>query len=86
LIGRRDRDHSVSVDGRRARGTPERYEGYDVALVIGVDHRDQAFKLAELEDGEPLSRRRVHLWEREKRGLPTIDAIAEMRPTSATMQ
>jgi predicted ferric reductase len=58
---------------------PERYEGYDVSLVVAVDHADQAFKLAELEDcAKHHPGLHVHLWEREKRGLPTIDAIAEM--------
>jgi ferredoxin-NADP reductase len=58
---------------------PDRYEGYDVSLVVGVDRADQALKLAQLEE---CARRypglRVHLWDREQRGLPTINAVSEM--------
>ena len=58
---------------------PERYEGYDVSLVVAVDHADQALKLEELED---CARRypglHVHLWDGERRGLPTIAAVAEL--------
>jgi predicted ferric reductase len=58
---------------------PDRYEDHQVTLVVAVDHADQAFKLAQLED---CARRnpnlRVHLWDGEQRGRPTIPAVAEM--------
>jgi predicted ferric reductase len=77
LAGRIGITPFLSMAGELAE-RPERYEGYDGSLV-GVDHADQAFKLAELGDcAKRYPGLHVHLWEREKRGLPTIDAIAEM--------
>jgi len=58
---------------------PERYEGYDVSLVVGVDHPDQAFKLSELtECAGHHPGLHVHLWDRQQRGLPTIAGIAAL--------
>jgi predicted ferric reductase len=55
------------------------YEGYEVDLIVGVDHRDQAFKLGQLEDcGKRYPGLKVHVWDREQRGLPTIAAVADL--------
>ena len=53
---------------------PERYEGYDVSLVVGVDRAEQALKQAELEaSASRYPGLRVFLWVGEQRGLPTVD-------------
>lgn len=58
---------------------PERYEGYEVDLVVGVDHADQAFEMEELQSCEErFPGLRVHLWDREDQGLPTIEGIAPL--------
>ena len=60
---------------------PDRYVGYDVDLVIGVSHAEQAFKFDELlECAECHPGLRVHLWDREQRGFQTADGLAELVP------
>ena len=58
---------------------PERYEGYEVTLVVGVDHPEQAFALDRLQEA---ARRcpglEVHLWARSERGLPNAAEIAKL--------
>jgi predicted ferric reductase len=58
---------------------PEHYEGYEVTLVLGVDSREQAFKLEQLEEhAERFPGLDVHLWVSEERGRPTIEGVAEL--------
>jgi predicted ferric reductase len=58
---------------------PERYEGYEVTLVLAVDSREQAFKLEQLEEhAERFAGLDVHLWVGEERGRPTIEGVAEL--------
>jgi predicted ferric reductase len=56
--------------------------GRDVVLVAGFDHPGQAFYADRLADCERRSRGalRVVLWDREERGLPTVDALEEEIP------
>jgi predicted ferric reductase len=63
---------------------PERYEDYEVRLIVGVDHRDQAFELERLRDYERrCDGLEVSLWDRSKRGLPTAETIEEGIPDVA---
>ena len=58
---------------------PQRYEGYEITLVLAVDSREQAFKLEQLEDcADRFPGLDVHLWVAEERGRPTIEAVAEL--------
>ena len=60
---------------------PAQYVGYDVDLVIGVSHADQAFKHGDLlECGKSHPGLRVHLWDRELHGYQTVDALLELVP------
>jgi predicted ferric reductase len=57
---------------------PDKYADYDVILVVGVDHADQAFKLDQLRECERAHPGlTVHLWDRSERGLPTAEAIRD---------
>ena len=57
---------------------PEAYADYDVILVVGVDHADQAFKLEQLREYERSHPGlTVHVWDRSERGLPTAEAIRD---------
>lgn len=57
---------------------PDAYADYDVILMVGVDHADQAFKLDELRDCERAHPGlTVHVWDRSQRGLPTAEAIRD---------
>jgi predicted ferric reductase len=57
----------------------ERYEGYEVTLILGVDHPDQAFKLGELEAcARQFPGLQVCVWNREEKGLPTIEGVADL--------
>jgi predicted ferric reductase len=58
---------------------PERYEGYEVSLVVAVDSREQAFKLEQLEEcAERFPGLDVHLWVGKEKGRPTIEGVAEL--------
>ena len=58
---------------------PDRYEGYDVILIVVVGHPAEAFKFAQLEEcAGAHPGLTVHLWDREKHGRPTIEAIREL--------
>jgi predicted ferric reductase len=60
---------------------PAQYAGYDVDLVIGVSHADQAFKHGDLlECAQSHPGLRVHLWDRELHGYQTVDALLELVP------
>jgi predicted ferric reductase len=57
---------------------PDAYADYDVVLIVGVDHADQAFKLAELREYERAHPGfSVQLWDRSVQGLPTAEAIRD---------
>jgi predicted ferric reductase len=58
---------------------PERYEGYEVTLVVGVDHAYQAFEMERLERcAGRFPGLDVHLWDREDRGLPTASGVLDL--------
>ena len=58
---------------------PDRYRDYEVTLVVGVDHADQAFELDRLrEHARRFPGLEVHLWDRSERGLPTAATLAEL--------
>lgn len=58
---------------------PDRSAEHDVILIVGVDRAEQAFKLAELQDcARAHPGLQVHLWDRTERGVPTIEALAEL--------
>jgi predicted ferric reductase len=58
---------------------PERYGDYDVDLVIGVSHAEQAFKHDQLlECARCHPGLRVHLWDRELHGYQTVEALTEL--------
>lgn len=57
---------------------PDQYQDYDVVLIVGVEHADQAFMLDRLLEHAGVHRGlQVHVWNSEERGLPTAQAIAE---------
>jgi predicted ferric reductase len=57
---------------------PDAYADYDVILMVGVDHADQAFKLEQLQEcARTHPGLTVHLWDRSERGLPTAEAIRD---------
>jgi ferredoxin-NADP reductase len=56
----------------------DRYEGYDVILIVCWRHRDQAFKAAYLDAwASSTPALQVHRWISDERGRPTIQGIAE---------
>ena len=58
---------------------PDRYADYEVTLVVGVDHLDQAFELDRLIGyAERCPGLEVHVWNREQKGLPTADTLAPL--------
>ena len=58
---------------------PDRYAGYEVALVVGVDHADQAFEIEELQRCEELfPGLEIHLWDRQSQGLPTAEGVGAL--------
>jgi predicted ferric reductase len=58
---------------------PERYEGFEVDLVIAVREAGQAFWIEELESCEArFPGLRIHLWDHEDVGHPTVPGIAEI--------
>ncbi len=58
---------------------PERYEGYEIALIVGVDHAYQVFEMERLERcAERFPALDIHLWSREEQGLPTAAGVAEL--------
>jgi predicted ferric reductase len=57
---------------------PDQYADYDVVLVVGVDHAEQAFMLDRLlQHAGVHPGLRVHVWNADERGLPTVEAIAK---------
>jgi predicted ferric reductase len=55
---------------------PERYEGYDVVLVVLWSHREQAFKRPQFVGyGEANPNFKAYLWNSDERGRFTIDAM-----------
>lgn len=60
------------------RMNPDRYEEYEVTLVVGVDHAEQAFEFERLaECAEACPGLEVVLWDRDVRGLPTAEGLAD---------
>lgn len=58
---------------------PDRYADYEVTLVVGVDHPDQAFELDRLMAcAARCPGLQVHVWNREEKGLPTAERLAEL--------
>jgi predicted ferric reductase len=68
----------LAMAGELARD-PDRYRGYEVTLVVGVDHAYQTFEMERLEAcAERFPGLDVHLWSREEQGLPTAEGVAEL--------
>ena len=58
---------------------PDRYAGYEVTLVVGVDSAEQCFKMPQLEEhADRFPGLEVQLWNREEKGLPTAAGVAEL--------